>query len=495
MTEVATTPIFQSTSSLNDVATLLATTPKQLRFLLYVRPENARYAKFKIRKRRGGQRVIKAPKDEIKAIQRRLADFLQDRVGIRQPVHGFVRDRSIVTNAQMHVHHRAVFNIDLKDFFPTINFGRVRGLFMADPFKATPAVATILAQICCHEGSLPQGAPTSPVVSNLICSRLDAQLQRLAREHDCVYTRYADDITFSKRKGSFPAQVATEDVSGDICPGKELRDIITGNGFLIHPEKVHIYRNTHRQTVTGLTVNSRVNVPRKFIREIRAIICDWQKRGLQAAEATHHESFYRRPDKLGGRPPLARIIEGKLNFLKMVRGVDDQVRRNLQRQLVKVWPEYQSTMEKENNELNMRDLFISHASEDKVSFVRPFVQALIHEGVSVWYDEFELTIGDDLLTKINDGLTKSRYGVVVLSPNFFNVKKTWPEREIGAMFALEDADKRPRVLPLWHNVDQPVVAAKNPILASKVAWKTSEFSHQQLAVMFREFMKTRRFSA
>ena len=149
-------------------------------------------------------------------------------------------------------------------------------------------------------------------------------------------------------------------------------------------------------------------------------------------------------------------------------------------------------MEKENNELNMRDLFISHASEDKAVFVRPFVHALIHEGVSVWYDESELTIGDDLLAKINDGLTKSRYGVVILSPYFFNVKKTWPEREVGALFALEDADKRPRVLPVWHEVDQPVVAAKNPTLAAKKAWKTSEFSPQQLAVMFRDFMKTRR---
>jgi RNA-directed DNA polymerase len=485
----STSQIFQTVSSLDDIAALLATTPKQLRYLLYVRPEPLRYTSFTISKRRWGIRVIKAPKNEIKAIQRKLAAYLQDRVGARQPAHGFVRERSIVTNARLHLHHKAVFNVDLKDFFTTINFGRVRGLFMANPFNASPAVATILAQICCHDGSLPQGAPTSPVVSNLICSRLDAQLQRLAKSHRCVYTRYADDITFSKRKGVFPAQVASEDIFGYIRPGKELREIITNNGFLIHPDKVHIYYNTHRQTVTGLTVNTRVNVPRKFIREIRAIICDWRKNGLKSAEATHHESFYRRFSKRGCCPPLARIIEGKLNFLKMVRGDDDQVRRNLQRQLVRVWPEYLAIMEKENKELTMRDLFISHASEDKADFVRPLVHALIHEGVTVWYDEFELTIGDDQLSKINDGLTKSRYGVVVLSPNFFNVMKTWPDRELGAMLAQQDADKRQRVLPLWHNVGQAAVAARNPILASKVAWKTSEFSPQQLAVMFRDFIK------
>lgn len=492
MTTAAPPPIFTGTSSIDDVGALLETSGKQIRFLLYVRPEKARYTTFTISKRRAGKRTIKAPKEELKAIQRRLADFLQDKVEFRQPAHGFVRKRSIATNAALHVHHRAVLNVDLKDFFPTINFGRVRGLFMAEPFKASPAVATILAQICCHEGALPQGAPTSPVVSNMICARLDAQLQRLAKNHGCIYTRYADDLTFSKRKGSFPKDLATEDDLSGIAVGQELREIIEKNGFQIHPDKVHLYRNTHRQTVTGLIVNTRVNVPRKFIREIRAMICDWRKHGLKAAEETHHQKFYRRPSRLGAKPTLPRIIEGKLNFLKMIRGADDQVRRNLQRQLVNVWPEYLSVMEMENKELDMRDLFISHASEDKKDLVRPLVEALIREGVSVWYDEFELTIGDDLLAKINDGLTKSRCGVVVLSPNFFNVKKTWPDREVGALFAQEDANKRPRVLPIWHDVDQPTVAAKNPILAGKVAWKSKDFTPAELAAKFRDFMKTRR---
>jgi RNA-directed DNA polymerase len=492
MATLASELVFQSISSLDDIAAILGTSSKQLRFLLYARSEAHRYTTFTISKRRGGTRTIKAPKNELKAIQRQFADFLQDRVVVRPAAHGFVRKKNIVTNAELHVHHRAVLNVDLKDFFPTINFGRVRALFMALPFGASPAIATVLAQICCHEGSLPQGAPTSPVVSNMISSRLDAQLLRLSRDHGCTYTRYADDLTFSKRKGGFPPQLALENEEGDFVVGKELRQVIEENGFQIHPDKVHLYRNTHRQTVTGLTVNTGVNVPRRYIREIRAIICDWRKRGIAAAQATHHREFYRHPSRLGAKPPLQRIIEGKLNFLKMVRGPEDQVRKNLQRQLVTCWPEYQAIMEKENNELDMRDLFISHASEDKTDFVRPLVQALIHEGVSVWYDEFELMIGDDLLAKINDGLTKSRYGIVVLSPNFFNVKKTWPDREVGAMFALEDADKRHRVLPIWHKVEQPTVAAKNPILAGKVAWKTSEFTPAQLAVKFRDFMKARR---
>jgi retron-type reverse transcriptase len=476
----------------DEVAKLLNCSAEQLHFLLYGRPEKKRYTIFTIRKRRGGERTIRAPRDELKAIQRRFASLLQTRWTARPAAHGFVPGKSIVTNAQHHVKHRAVFNIDLKDFFSSINFGRVRGLFMAKPFLAPASGATILAQICCHEGMLPQGAPTSPIISNMICWKMDAELQQLAKKYNCIYTRYADDITFSKRKGIFPEQVATTNEQGEAVAGQELRTIIVSSGFQPHPEKVHLYRNTERQTVTGLTVNSRVNVPRRFVRAIRAMINDWEQRGLQAAEQTHHKNYYSHPDNLLSFPPLQYIIEGKLNFLKMVRGIDDPVRRNLQRRLVRLCPDYQSVMEKENNEIDKRDLFISHASEDKADFVRPLVQALIKEGVTVWYDEIDLTIGDGLAKKINEGLVKARYGVVVLSPSFFNIKKTWPNREVDAMFAMEDADLRPRVLPIWYKINQSGVAAVNPILAGKIAWQASEFSPEQLAIKFREFMKSRR---
>ena len=385
-----------------------------------------------------------------------------------------------------------MLNVDLKNFFPTINFGRVRGLFMAKPFCAPANVSTMLAQICCHNGALPQGAPTSPVVSNLICYRMDGQLLQLARRHGCFYTRYADDLTFSRRKGAFPPEIGGEDEQGDSVAGAELRELIRDNGFQIHPDKVHLFRNTRRQIVTGLTVNRRVNVSRKFIRQIRAVICDWRRNGLVAAEQRHHSEYYQRPNRLTGKPPLKRIIEGKLNFLRMIRGIDDEVRRNLQRQLVAVWGEYESVMEKENRELNMRDFFISHATEDKEEFVRPFVRALIREGVSVWYDEHELTIGSDLFAEINKGLAHSRYGIAVLSPNFFKLKKTWPDREIGALTAQEDAEGRKKIMPLWHKIEQKEVAAANPILARLIAWETSSYTLEELARKFRDELAKRR---
>src|SRR5205814_3311637 len=116
----------------------------------------------------------------------------------------FIPARSILTNAKPHLRQKFVLNVDLKDFFPTINFGRVRGVLIAKPYCLLPHIATYIARICCRDNALPQGAPTSPIISNMICSRLDRQLLRLARQYRCVYTRYADDLTFSTSMPRFP---------------------------------------------------------------------------------------------------------------------------------------------------------------------------------------------------------------------------------------------------------------------------------------------------
>ncbi len=483
--------ILSHVTDIDQLAAMFGSSAKQLRFLLYARAENQRYTTFTISKRRGGERTILAPPEDLKAVQRALSEFLQDNTTPGASAHGFVRGRSIVSNAENHVSRRYVLNVDLKDFFPTINFGRVRGLFMSPPFCARQNIATILGQICCHRGALPQGAPTSPIVSNFICHKMDGQLVRLAQKYGCFCSRYADDLTFSRRQGPFPPEIAFRTEDDNVSVGEELRAIIQNNGFIIHPDKVNLYRNTQRQTVTGLTVNQKVNVSRIYIRQIRAMICDWRRNGQLEAEIRHHAKHYRRPDRLGGNPPIELIIQGKLNFLKMIRGADDIVRRGLQRQFVAEFPEYESVMEKENRELAMRDLFISHASEDKDAFVRPLVKALIKEGVSVWYDEHELTIGSDLAAEITKGLIHSRYGVVVMSSNFFKLKKKWPDREVRALTAQEDADGSSRILPIWHEVDQAFVASKNPILAGLIAWKSPKESPEALAKKFRRFLKSK----
>lgn len=160
-----------------DVADLLEVDVKRLNYHLYIASPHQRYKSFDISKRSGAKRRIDAPISALKIIQRKLNQVLQYVYQTKQAVHGFINNKSIITNARTHLRKRFVLNVDLKDFFPSINFGRVRGLFMAHPYNLNAEVATILAQICCHNNQLPQGAPTSPTISNMICAKLDDQLQ------------------------------------------------------------------------------------------------------------------------------------------------------------------------------------------------------------------------------------------------------------------------------------------------------------------------------
>ena len=211
---MSTLAALKAATSLSDVAKLLGFKPKAVSYLLYKKPAATKYKTFQIPKRNGGQRTIQAPTAALKLLQRKLSVLLQDCVDKINKAkhrkdriaHGFKRKRSIFTNAREHGHRRWVFNLDLEDFLPTINFGRVRGLFIKNrDFGLRENVATVIAQIACHENSLPQGSPCSPVISNLVGHLLDMRLVRLAFDARCMYSRYADDLTFSTNQGEFPA--------------------------------------------------------------------------------------------------------------------------------------------------------------------------------------------------------------------------------------------------------------------------------------------------
>lgn len=172
----------KAATSLRDVARLLDFRPKALSYILYRQPAATKYKTFQIPKRNGGQRTINAPIDALKLLQRKLSNLLQDcadeinttRQRKDRTAHGFKRKRSIITNARQHRHRRWVFNLDLEEFFPSINFGRVRGFLLKNrDFGLNEEVATVLAQIACHENFLPQGSPCSPVISNLVAHLLD----------------------------------------------------------------------------------------------------------------------------------------------------------------------------------------------------------------------------------------------------------------------------------------------------------------------------------
>ena len=267
-------------TTLSELAKLLGYKPKGLSYILYKMPKNTKYKTFLIPKKHGGQRTIQAPDSHLSVIQTRLARMLWKCVEEHQKKHphfwtashGFIKERTIISNADAHKRKRFVFNLDLEDFFGTINFGRVRGFFINDRmFELDPAVATVIAQIACHENKLPQGSPCSPIISNLIGNILDSHMLALARDTQCTYTRYADDLTFSKNKGGFPPEIAVEIKKGEWVVGKKLNNTIKATGFTINASKTRMSLRQSRQIVTGLVVNKKVNIKKEYYLNARAM--------------------------------------------------------------------------------------------------------------------------------------------------------------------------------------------------------------------------------
>lgn len=274
----------KSAKTIKDVAALLGFKASTLSFILYKKDNISKYKQFEIPKRYGGTRKICAPLPELKLLQRRLSDLLQNCVQEineangqkeQQLSHGFMRERTIITNAKKHRNRRYVFNVDLADFFGSINFGRVRGFFIKDKnFSLHVTVATVLAQITCYENALPQGSPCSPVVSNLIGHILDIHLVRLASQNGCTYSRYADDLTFSTNKPEFPACIAkrTDGDENKWIPSNELAELVEMSGFQMNPLKTRMQYRDSRQEVTGLVVNRKVNVRSEYRHTVRAMV-------------------------------------------------------------------------------------------------------------------------------------------------------------------------------------------------------------------------------
>jgi retron-type reverse transcriptase len=259
-------------SPLRKLARRLELPPRRLAFVLWHDPQP--YREIRIRKRDGRERLLHAPSSARKFVQRRLLRRVLDRQAPVATAHGFVKRRDIFTGARHHVGQPLVIRIDLEDFFPSISAARVGGVFKSLGFEG--AAVRMLVMLCTHEGRLPQGAPTSPSLANLVCRRLDRRLWKLARRNGYRYTRYADDIT----------------LSGPLSMKKVLplvRRIIAEEGFVIAEHKTRLMRWGRRQEVTGLVVNRRLSVPRYRRRWIRAIVHNVKKNGLAA------ENRYRLP--------------------------------------------------------------------------------------------------------------------------------------------------------------------------------------------------------
>jgi hypothetical protein len=274
-----------------DVARLVQVTEDELASLM--RPGTGRgsgYVEFEIPKARGGTRRISAPRARLRRVQRILLDQILGRVPLHDACHGFVAGRSTVTNARPHQRAAIVLKLDLKDFFPTVHYRRVKGLFEQLGYNAEVAgtlagLTTLRPKLpdgtVVWPGMLPQGAPTSPALANLACRRLDHRLARLAERCGAVYTRYADDLTFSFAR---PPEVRI---------GRFLwwvDGICQQEGFNERPDKRRILRAKHQQRVTGLVVNAGVHVPRADRRRFRAILHNCARHGV-AAQARDREDF------------------------------------------------------------------------------------------------------------------------------------------------------------------------------------------------------------
>jgi RNA-directed DNA polymerase len=240
---------------LEDLAARLEMTPEQLRAL---RPA---YSLFEIPRRSGGSRTIHAPDDALKEIQRRILHRVLHGLRAHPAVHGFEEGRSIVTNALPHVGKAVVIALDIRDFFPTTSAQRVTRYLRRVGWSK--AAAAEMVRLCTWQGGLPQGAPASPRLSNLVNYHLDARLAGLAASMGATYTRYADDITYSLAEDSRQTVAA--------LIGATRRIVREEGGYALHPDKLTVRRRHQRQEVTGLVVNERIHLPRETRRWLRAV--------------------------------------------------------------------------------------------------------------------------------------------------------------------------------------------------------------------------------
>ncbi|GHU03375.1 hypothetical protein FACS1894158_01640 [Betaproteobacteria bacterium] len=286
----------------------------ELRFLAFDRKVSRirHYQRFEIAKKTGGVRVISAPMPRLKRAQYWILDNILAKVPVHPAAHGFIPGRSIRSNAEPHVGRAVVINLDLKDFFPSIHYPRIKGVFRELGYSEQ--IASLLGLLCTETPvdevaidneryfvangprHLPQGAPGSPMLTNLLCRRLDARLLGIAKKLGFEYTRYADDLTFS-------ADEATQKYVGKLL--WRVRQVIGEEGFTLHPDKQQVMRRSHQQHVTGLVVNDKLSIDRATLRRFRATLHQVETSG---AEGKHWN----------GNPDVLAALEGYARFIYMV---------------------------------------------------------------------------------------------------------------------------------------------------------------------------------
>lgn len=299
-----------------DVARAMGVSISRLRWLAFHSDasEVVHYVRFTVPKKSGGVRELAAPHRSLAAAQRWIFENILVKLAFHPAAHGFVKHRSIRSNALPHVGQHTLINVDLKDFFPTITFPRVCGALKQLGYS--PAVATVLALLCTESPrrkveyagrmfhvatgprTLPQGACTSPALSNLIARRLDSRLAGIASKLGWTYTRYADDLSFSAGDAAQPSPKV-----GYLLA--RIRHITDDEGFSVNEKKTRVLKRSTAMAVTGVVVNKRPGVRRREVRRLRAILHNARKHGLAAQNRANHPNF---ESQLRGRIAFVQMI-------------------------------------------------------------------------------------------------------------------------------------------------------------------------------------------
>ncbi|MFM1772985.1 MAG: hypothetical protein RLZZ71_2127 [Bacteroidota bacterium] len=299
-----------------------------------------RYRVFHIKKKNGSDRIINAPINGLKAIQKSISDFLQLVYPIHNAAFGFVQKKSVADNASLHIGKEYVYNTDLKDFFHSFSRMQVKYALMDSDLNITSneKIAFLMAGLCTFKLSddedsnryvLPQGAPTSPVLTNILCRHLDRKLSGLAKRFNATYSRYADDLTFSAEINIFQLNDFKSELNRIICDSQKLE---------IQEAKTRIQHKSFRQEVTGIVVNRKLNVTKRYIKNVRMYLYLIERYGIEKATLNYvRDTKKDRPNKSVESINLRNILNGKIQYLRMVRGKEDSVSKGLEKRFLKAF--------------------------------------------------------------------------------------------------------------------------------------------------------------
>ncbi len=316
-----------------DFADLLGYSASNISYLLY-HYSGDKYSSFSIPKKNGKLRIINVPNQKLKELQRRLSDYLYKCLeeihndnNIKDTVsYGYQKNKSIYDNALIHKNKKYVFNIDLKDFFNSISFGRVRGYFIKNKyFELDKHIATLIAQTACWNNLLPQGSPLSPIITILIGEILDHRILLLTHKVKCNYTRYVDDLSFSTNLKIFPPEIAIQDNTGKWIIGNQLKKIIYDCHFEPNENKISMQYKNSRQVSVGLVVNKKIDVQREYYKYVRAMCYSLITKG----------NFVKK-DAQEDEPPTLNQLQGMLNYIFSIKS------RNTSVQEKKGYPNFQN---------------------------------------------------------------------------------------------------------------------------------------------------------